>query len=246
MYTSGQFAMIGNVGRKAIRLYREEGLLVPAKINEENGYYYYDESQLSRLETIKRLRSIGLSLFEIKQILNGEVSEKDILSSKIKETGDLLKDMKDMKNMAFDTKSDTENILKEEPDIRPFERCVCLYTDENVDLEKLGVSVGKLYEAAAGKGISPSGSHFVIYDGIKDEAKFSMKTCLPVTGYKGDETIEVFEGRCIHINFKRGFSKVAEAHKIINCYAAEHLIKLSDRVYEVYNKDMSVDVYYAL
>lgn len=73
-----------------------------------------------------------------------------------------------------------------------------------------------------------------------------MKTCLPVTGYKGDETIEVFEGRCIHINFKRGFSKVAEAHKIINCYAAEHLIKLSDRVYEVYNKDMSVDVYYAL
>lgn len=243
MYTSGQFAMIGNVGRKAIRLYREEGLLVPAKINEENGYYYYDESQLSRLETIKRLRSIGLSLFEIKQILNGEVSEKDILSSKIKETGDLLKDMK---NMAFDTKSDTENILKEEPDIRPFERCVCLYTDENVDLEKLGVSVGKLYEAAAGKGISPSGSHFVIYDGIKDEAKFSMKTCLPVTGYKGDETIEVFEGRCIHINFKRGFSKVAEAHKIINCYAAEHLIKLSDRVYEVYNKDMSVDVYYVL
>lgn len=243
MYTSGQFAMIGNVGRKAIRLYREEGLLVPAKINEENGYYYYDESQLSRLETIKRLRSIGLSLFEIKQILNGEVSEKDILSSKIKETGDLLKDMK---NMAFDTKSDTENNLKEEPDIRPFERCVCLYTDENVDLEKLGVSVGKLYETAAGKGISPSGSHFVIYDGIKDEAKFSMKTCLPVTGYKGDETIEVFEGRCIHINFKRGFSKVAEAHKIINCYAAEHLIKLSDRVYEVYNKDMSVDVYYVL
>ncbi len=243
MYTSGQFAMIGNVGRKAIRLYREEGLLVPAKINEENGYYYYDESQLSRLETIKRLRSVGLSLFEIKQILNGEVSEKDILSSKIKETGDLLKDMK---NMAFDTKSDTENNLKEEPDIRPFERCVCLYTDENVDLEKLGVSVGKLYETAAGKGISPSGSHFVIYDGIKDEAKFSMKTCLPVTGYKGDETIEVFEGRCIHINFKRGFSKVAEAHKIINCYAAEHLIKLSDRVYEVYNKDMSVDVYYVL
>lgn len=93
MYTSGQFAMIGNVGRKAIRLYREEGLLVLAKINEENGYYYYDESQLSRLETIKRLRSVGLSLFEIKQILNGEVSEKDILSSKIKETGDLLKDV---------------------------------------------------------------------------------------------------------------------------------------------------------
>nr|MCR5147898.1 MerR family transcriptional regulator [Eubacterium sp.] len=96
MYTSGQFAMIGNVGRKALRLYREEGLLVPAMQCEENGYYYYDESQLSKLATIKRLRSIGISLFEIKQILSGEVSEEEILSSKIKETDNLLRDMKKM------------------------------------------------------------------------------------------------------------------------------------------------------
>lgn len=40
--------------------------------------------------------------------------------------------------------------------------------------------------------------------------------------------------------------KVAEAHKILNNYASEHKVELSDRVYEVYNKDMSVDVYYAL
>ena len=33
MYTSGQFAMIGNIGRKALRLYREEGLLVPIMMN---------------------------------------------------------------------------------------------------------------------------------------------------------------------------------------------------------------------
>ena len=72
MYTSGQFAILGNVGRKTLRLYREEGLLVPAFTNDENGYHYYEESQLSVLETIKRLRSIGLSLFEIKSIINGE------------------------------------------------------------------------------------------------------------------------------------------------------------------------------
>ena len=32
MYTRGQFAVIGKVGRKALRLYHEEGLLVPACI----------------------------------------------------------------------------------------------------------------------------------------------------------------------------------------------------------------------
>ena len=62
MYTRGQFALLGNVGRKALRIYHEEGLLVPVMINEENGYHYYDESQLLTLEKIKRLRKIGLSL----------------------------------------------------------------------------------------------------------------------------------------------------------------------------------------
>ena len=247
MYTSGQFAMIGNVGRKALRLYREEGLLVPALQCEENGYYYYDESQLSKLATIKRLRSIGISLFEIKQILSGEVSEEEILSSKIKETDDLLRDMK---KMASDKKTggekeETDNLLIE-PDIRPFEKCVCLYVDENVELEKLGISVGKLYEVAAHKGVEAAGSHFVRYDGLMDDAKFAMKTCLPVNDYRGEDTIELFEESCLHINFQGGFSKVPDAHKIMRQYAEEHLIELSDRVYEVYNQDMSVDLYYVI
>lgn len=246
MYTSGQFAMIGNVGRKALRLYREEGLLVPAMQCEENGYYYYDESQLSKLATIKRLRSIGISLFEIKQILSGEVSEEEILSSKIKETDDLLRDMKKMvSDKKIDGVKEADNLPKE-PDIRPFERCVCLYVDENVELEKLGISVGKLYEVAARKGVEAAGSHFVRYDGLKDDAKFDMKTCLPVKDYSDEDTIELFEESCLHINFQGGFSKVSDAHKIIRQYAEEHLIELSERVYEVYNQDMSVDLYYVI
>ena len=91
-YTRGQFAVMGNVGRKALRLYHEEGLLVPVSINEENGYHYYDDTQLEILERIKRLRKIGLSLFEIKQVLDGKVQEEEIINSKIRETNELLKD----------------------------------------------------------------------------------------------------------------------------------------------------------
>ena len=63
MYTRGQFAVMGNVGRKALRIYHEEGLLVPVYTNAENGYHYYDEKQLAALERIKRYRKLGLSLF---------------------------------------------------------------------------------------------------------------------------------------------------------------------------------------
>lgn len=241
MYTTGQFAMLGNVGRKALRLYREEGLLVPVYTNDENGYHYYEESQLSVLETIKRLRSIGLSLFEIKKIMAGEADEKTVISGKIKETDSLLSDMKEMLG---DKKKSFGVIELSEPDIRPFPRTVCLYADENVDLEKLGMSVGKLYEKASKLGVEFQDSHFVRYDNLNDEAAFSMRTCLPVTEYRGEDTVVVSEDKCLYHNFKGGFSKVSEAHKTIVRYASDHGIKLADRVYEVYNKDMSVDVYY--
>ena len=85
MYTRGQFAVIGNVGRKALRLYEEEGILVPFFINEENGYHYYAPEQLAELEKIKRYRKLGISLFEIKQILSGKVSEEEIIGNKLAE-----------------------------------------------------------------------------------------------------------------------------------------------------------------
>ncbi len=243
MYTSGQFAMMGNVGRKALRIYREEGLLIPVMTNEENGYHYYDESQLSTLETIRRLRSIGLSLFEIKQILNGEANEEDIVKSKIKETDSLLKDMKEMLSDKSQTSSDVQAA---EPDIRSFERCTCLYIDENVEPEKLGMSVGKLYEKAAKAGSNLQEVILFSTTGLDDEEKFTMRTCLPVADHFGDDMVEIYESGCLHLNFRGGFSKVSDAHKVIHKYAEEHNIVLSDRAYEVYNKDMSVDVYHSL
>ena len=131
------------------------------------------------------------------------------------------------------------------PDIRPFEKCACLYIDENIELENLGMSVGKLYEKASREGINTTGNHFVIYDGISDE-DFSMKTCLPVEGYTGSDSIEVFEKKCIHLHFNGGFSKVSQAHRIIKDFADYKKLQVSGRIFEVYNKDMSVDVYYVV
>ena len=185
--------------------------------------------------------SIGLSLFEIKKIMAGEANEKTVISGKIKETDSLLSDMKEMLG---DKKKSIGVVELSEPDIRPFPRTVCLYVDENIDLEKLGISVGKLYEKASKLGVEFQGSHFVRYDKLNDEAAFSMKTCLPVSDCKSEEAIEVREKNCLHVNFKDGFSKVGNAHVLIKDYAESHNMKLADRAYEVYNKDMSVDVYY--
>ena len=182
-------------------------------------------------------------MFEIRRIIDGEVDEKTIISSRIKETDSLLSDMKEMLN---DKKKSVGEIVVSEPDIRHFSKVICLFIDENVDLENLGMSVGKLYEKAAKLGLEVQSSHFVRYDGLNDEDSFSMRTYLPITGYEGEDTAVVAEEKCLHLNFKGGFSKVSVAHKTIAGYASDHDIKLVDRAYEVYNKDMSVDVYYVL
>lgn len=241
MYSRGQFAIMGRVGRKALRLYHEEGLLVPSYTNEENGYNYYSEEQLETLERIKKLRKIGLSLYEIKQILDGKADETKLVKSRIRE---MKEELKSVKELAKDEGREGKPDDGEVPDIRGFEKKSCLYIDENVEKEDLGISVGKLYEKAASEGLNAKGSHFVIYEGLSDDETFSMRTCLPVTDYQGNDALAVHEEKCLHLNFKGGFSKSWEAHKIIKKYAEENKIKLADKALEVYNRDMSVDVYY--
>ena len=41
LYRIGMFAAMNRVTVKALRFYEERGLLVPAYINDENGYRYY-------------------------------------------------------------------------------------------------------------------------------------------------------------------------------------------------------------
>ena len=243
MYSRGQFAVIGKVGRKALRLYHEEGLLVPAYINEENGYHYYAEEQLAVLEKIRRLRSIGLSLFEIRQVLEGKADEKEAVRSRITEMDEQLQAVKEL---AAGREQEEEAARDALPDIRPFECKTCLYIDENVEKEDLGVSVGKLYEQAAREGLSAQGSHFVLYENLNSEEKFSMRTCLPVSGSDGKNLTRVSEAKCLHLHFTGGFSKIGKAHEIIRKYAEENRVSLVDRACEVYNKDLSADVYYPI
>jgi DNA-binding transcriptional MerR regulator len=241
MYSRGQFAVMGNVGRKALRLYHEEGLLVPAYTSEENGYHYYSDEQLLILERIKQYRKLGLSLYEIKQIINGNADEKEILESKIIETDNLLKEIKEYSQES--NREDGTITEEQKVDITAFGSYNCIYVIENIERENLGMSIGKLYEKASREKIDVDGDHFVIFDKL-DKPEFTMTTCLPVKNYGGYDSIEIYEEKCLHINFKGGFSKVWKAHKQLKKYAEEKGIELKDRIYEKYNKDMSVDIYY--
>jgi DNA-binding transcriptional MerR regulator len=72
MLTIGRFADATGLTAKALRHYDEIGLLVPARVDADNGYRYYDTAQIEDAVTIRRLRALELPLEEIKGLLEDE------------------------------------------------------------------------------------------------------------------------------------------------------------------------------
>ena len=62
---AGEFGAAGRLSPKALRLYAEQGLLVPAWVDPASGYRYYSPDQLPRARLIARLRALGLPLARI-------------------------------------------------------------------------------------------------------------------------------------------------------------------------------------
>lgn len=71
MYRIGQFSLLCKVTVKALRFYEAEGLIEPCRVDSYTGYRYYDSSQLSRVHRILALKQCGLTVAEIRSVLDG-------------------------------------------------------------------------------------------------------------------------------------------------------------------------------
>ena len=80
MYKIGEFSTLAKTTIKTLRYYEKERLLLPCFV-DSNGYRYYDTMQLLELAKIISLRQIGLSIKDIKNILDG-YDMKNILNKK--------------------------------------------------------------------------------------------------------------------------------------------------------------------
>jgi DNA-binding transcriptional MerR regulator len=65
----GEFARRSRLSLKALRLYDERGVLVPARVDQASGYRYYGTDQLDQARLVVMLRELQLPLAEIKALL---------------------------------------------------------------------------------------------------------------------------------------------------------------------------------
>ncbi len=65
----GEFARRSRLSIKALRLYDELGVLVPARVDQASGYRYYDVAQLEAARLVSMLRQLDLPLAAIRELL---------------------------------------------------------------------------------------------------------------------------------------------------------------------------------
>jgi DNA-binding transcriptional MerR regulator len=78
MLKIGDFSRICQVTIKTLRYYDQVGLLVPAEVDRFTGHCFYAYSQLIRLKKIIALKEMGLSLSQIAQLLDDDLSIEEM------------------------------------------------------------------------------------------------------------------------------------------------------------------------
>jgi DNA-binding transcriptional MerR regulator len=74
----GEFSRLCQVPVKTLRYYDEIGLFIPVETDRFTSYRYYTLDQLPRIHRIMALKELGLSLEEIAQLLNSDLSLEQI------------------------------------------------------------------------------------------------------------------------------------------------------------------------
>lgn len=78
----GEFAAATQLSPKALRLYDEQGLLQPARIDPGSGYRYYDSDQVSTGRLIRTLRDMDLALADVARVVAAERAQAELLLSR--------------------------------------------------------------------------------------------------------------------------------------------------------------------
>ncbi len=77
LMTIGEFSRRSGLSAKVLRAYAELGVLVPAAVDPESGYRYYEPAQVAEAKVVVLLRRFGVAVTDIGRFL-GEPSAEDL------------------------------------------------------------------------------------------------------------------------------------------------------------------------
>jgi DNA-binding transcriptional MerR regulator len=170
MFRIGEFSKLCRVPVSALRYYADIGLLEPAHVDPFTKYRYYSADQLPRLNRILALRDLGLSLGQISQALNDNLSidemrgmlrlrQAEIEQQVQEEQARLDRVAAKIKQIAMEGKMPEQEVV-----LKSIETIHCLSIREVIaQPEMVGTVMEESYGAMLPCGINPAGQPFTVY-----------------------------------------------------------------------------------
>lgn len=119
--TIGRAAQAAGLTRKAVRVYEAKGLL-PAAERTTTGYRLYDERDVERLTFIRRARTLGLHLDDVREVLairDGGIppcaTVRDLLNDRIAEIDATMTELLALRQTLTDTRQRADDRADDQP-----------------------------------------------------------------------------------------------------------------------------------
>lgn len=129
-FTIGEISKLFNLPIKTLRYYDEKGILKPAYINKENNYRYYSREQFMNIDVIKYCKLIGMSLEEIKVLMNSDGSIESMLDTMKRQSKLLdqkIQELSNIKKYLDDIQRDIEGTL-----VHDLEKVFIKYNEDRI------------------------------------------------------------------------------------------------------------------
>ncbi len=125
MYSIGEFSKINRVTPKTLRHYDRIGLLKPERVDDWTGYRYYSGQQLPHISRILKLKSLGFSLEQIREILQGSgqiskllLKQEESLKEQLRKTETQIEKLREyLQQIEGETHMNTQVMIKELPEV---------------------------------------------------------------------------------------------------------------------------------
>jgi DNA-binding transcriptional MerR regulator len=194
MLSIGEFSRVTQLSIKALRLYHEKGILIPNKIDMESKYRYYQRSAVEKGLIIKKLKDMGFSLQEIKNIVFECSDDRQLavhVENKLAEITHTIKEYKELQTKLSSFLAGTqEEKMKYIIDIERIEipmQLICSIRFKG-KYSEVGSRFGRLFKRC---GSAIKGKPFSLYyDGDYKEENADIEACISVTKEIASEEIQ--------------------------------------------------------
>ena len=246
MYQIGEFSRITEIPVKTIRFYHDEKLLIPAYIDPENGYRYYNDENLTKARVIKQLRGLEFSLDEIRKILKFDADEDSFLEKLNAQKTVLQNEVDRLSNVS---QTIDQIILFETSARKKMSESTFKIEEKQIDEMLIGGIRMRGKYSDCGKAFSKIGRKFgryvrgnamlLHYDREFKEQDADFEACIPIAEGKSTDEIEVRlipGGKCVSLLHKGPYDSINRSYEKISQYLIEKDCELQSPSREIYIK----------